>query len=240
MSREDCLQTALNNRVQQVPLRLIDPPKLLLREIDQELIIDLAFSIKQFGVLQPILIRPKDDGRYEVVFGNHRYEAAKRVNLPVIPAIVRTLSDREALILALAENTQRLEMNPVKEGEIFIRLLNNNFDMASIIALSKDIGKCVDYIKKRISICQNLNPLLRSQIGKSLTITNAEMLSKQPKEQQEEIYRKVQEAKTRLGNQKSRELFSPEPVNADKTPTVAYCVCSQCGTKHIQGIKGMR
>lgn len=208
--------------VQQIPLRLIDTPKLLLREIDEQAVTDLTFSIKKNGILQPIQLRPKKDGKYE------------------------------------------LEMNPVKEGEIYLRLLNSNFvtsdfvtsvtnvakvtklqkkqnnaSTASILELSREIGKCIDYIKTRIAIYQNLNPLLRNQIGKSLTITNAEMLSKSPKNQQEEIYHRMQESKIRLSQKTHETLFSTIPTDGDKSPTSMYCVCPQCRTKHVKGIRGM-
>lgn len=231
---------ALTNRVQQVALRLIDSPPLLLREIDEQAVIDLAFSIKKCGMLQPIQLRPKKDGRYEVVFGNHRHRAAKRLELAMVPAVVKDLNEHDALLLALAENIQRLELNPVKEGEVFTRLLNGNSDMSSILALAKEIGKCADYIKTRLGIYQNLTPLLADQIGKSLTISNAAMLCKHSKEQQEEIYYRMQKVKARLGRQKSREaLFVSERIDANGAVVNAYCVCPSCGTKHVKGIRGM-
>lgn len=225
--------------VQQIPLRLIDTPKLLLRDINEQAVTDLTFSIKKNGILQPIQLRTKKDGKYEVVFGNHRFQAAKRLGLTLIPASVKNLNEHEALLLALAENIQRIEMNPVKEGEIYLRLLNDNSNTASTLELSKEIGKCVDYIKTRITIYQHLNPLLRNQIGKSLTITNAEMLSKSPKNQQEEIYHRMQESKIRLSQKTHEALFSTMPTDGDKPPISMYCVCPQCRTKHVKGIRGM-
>lgn len=224
--------------VQQIPLHLIDMPKLLLRDIDEQAVTDLAFSIRKHGVLQPIQLRTKEDGKYEVVFGNHRFQAARRAGLSVIPASVKDFDEHEALLLALAENIQRVEMNPVKEGEIYVRLLNGNLSTASVVALSKEVGKSVDYTKTRITICQNLNPILRNQIGKTLTITNAEMLSRSPRDQQEEIYKRMQEAKFRLSQKTHEDLFSKEPANNDK-PSTVYCICPRCLTKHVQGIEGM-
>jgi ParB family transcriptional regulator, chromosome partitioning protein len=226
-----------NTTVQQVSLSLIDTQKLLLRDIDQQAVTDLTYSIQKHGVLQPIQLRTKQDGRYEVVFGNHRHEASKRAGLSLIPASIKNYTEKEALLLALAENTQRVEMSPVKEGEIYVRLLNNNYSTASLIALAQEIGKSIDYIKTRIAIARNLNPILKNQIGKTLTLTNAEALSKQPMDQQEDIYKRMQQVKLRP-NQTNQEFFSQQPTNREK-PAVGYCKCPTCGIKHLTGIKGM-
>jgi ParB family chromosome partitioning protein len=84
---------------------------------------DLIQSVKQYGILQPILVRPQGEDRYELVAGERRYRAAKAAELKQIPVLVRSLSDIEVLEVALLENLQREDLNPIEETEGILRLL---------------------------------------------------------------------------------------------------------------------
>lgn len=98
---------------QQQPRRYFDPQALE----------ELASSIKQHGILQPLLVRPLPSGGYELVAGERRYRAAKEVGLTEVPVVVRDLNDEAALQLALIENLQREDLNPVEETEGILQLL---------------------------------------------------------------------------------------------------------------------
>lgn len=98
---------------QQQPRRYFDPESL------QELVL----SVKQHGILQPLLVRPLPSGGYELVAGERRYRAAKEVGLTEIPVVIRELSDEAAVQLALIENLQREDLNPVEETEGILQLL---------------------------------------------------------------------------------------------------------------------
>lgn len=89
---------------------------------DDEKLEDLKSSIKEKGVLQPILVRSKD-GHYEVVAGERRLRAARAIGMEEVPVIVKEVSDQEALVLALVENIQREELNPIEEAQAFKRLI---------------------------------------------------------------------------------------------------------------------
>ncbi|MCT7989078.1 ParB/RepB/Spo0J family partition protein [Laspinema olomoucense] len=84
---------------------------------------DLIQSIKQYGILQPILVRPQGEGLYELVAGERRYRAAIAAGLKQVPVLVRFLSDVEVLEVALLENLQREDLNPIEETEGILRLL---------------------------------------------------------------------------------------------------------------------
>lgn len=102
----------------------IDYSRTMLREIDGQTINDLKESIKQHGVLQPIVVFLNEKQKYEVVCGNHRLCAVKGLGLKTIPAIVKSLSlPEDAVFLALNENIQRFEMNPLREGEVYASLV---------------------------------------------------------------------------------------------------------------------
>jgi ParB-like chromosome segregation protein Spo0J len=85
--------------------------------------ITLVESVRQHGILEPILLRSLDNNTYELVAGERRYRAAKEVGLDEIPAVVRQMTPDEALQIALVENLQREDINPVEETEAILQLL---------------------------------------------------------------------------------------------------------------------
>jgi ParB family chromosome partitioning protein len=96
--------------------------------IGQEALAELAESIKSQGVMQPILARPIGAGRYEIVAGERRWRAARMAGLATVPALVRDVPDRQALAIALIENLQREDLNPLDEA-MGIKRLTEEFGM---------------------------------------------------------------------------------------------------------------
>ncbi|MBD0364029.1 MAG: ParB/RepB/Spo0J family partition protein [Coleofasciculus sp. C3-bin4] len=94
------------------------------RSFDPDKLEQLASSIKKLGILEPILVRQKASGEYELVAGERRYRAAKIAGLSEVPVVVRQLSDKEALHLSLIENLQREDLNPIDETEGILQLLS--------------------------------------------------------------------------------------------------------------------
>lgn len=92
------------------------------REFDQEKLQELAESIKVHGVVQPVLLRQISEGSYQLVAGERRFRAAQQAGLVTIPAVVRQLSDSEMMEIALIENIQRQDLNPVEEARAYKRL----------------------------------------------------------------------------------------------------------------------
>jgi len=92
------------------------------QDYDESKLEDLKASIKEKGVLQPILVRKHEDG-YEVVAGERRLRAAKAIGLQQVPVIIKNVTDRESLVLALVENIQREELNAIEEARGFRRLM---------------------------------------------------------------------------------------------------------------------
>ncbi|MBD2124837.1 ParB/RepB/Spo0J family partition protein [Microcoleus sp. ZQ-A2] len=93
------------------------------RYFDPEKLEQLVQSVKQHGILEPLLVRPLPGNQYQLVAGERRYRAAARVGLTEVPVVVRELNDTEALQLALVENLQREDLNPVEETEGILQLL---------------------------------------------------------------------------------------------------------------------
>lgn len=94
------------------------------RHFDEDALADLANSIASQGVVQPIVVRAIGADRYEIVAGERRWRAAQRAGLLAIPAVVRTLDDRGAMAVALVENIQRADLNPLEEAQALSRLLD--------------------------------------------------------------------------------------------------------------------
>lgn len=94
------------------------------KTFDPGTLLELAMSIRERGVLEPIVVRPKGDGKYEIVMGERRWRAAQMAGLKQIPAIVREMSDQDASIDALLENFQREDLNPVERARAIKKLLS--------------------------------------------------------------------------------------------------------------------
>lgn len=110
----------------QAPIERLHPSRVQPRQdFDEEAIDSLAASIKEQGLLQPILVRPHPEqpGEFEIVAGERRWRAAQRAKLHSVPIVVRELSDGEALELAIVENVQRQDLNPVEEALAYRQLI---------------------------------------------------------------------------------------------------------------------
>jgi ParB family chromosome partitioning protein len=114
-----------NLQVQSLPITQIFPnPSQPRKEVTSQGLEELAQSIQNQGILQPIVVRPipSETNAYEIVAGERRWRAAKLTDLETIPALVREITDQEALIIALVENLQREDLNPMEEARALCRL----------------------------------------------------------------------------------------------------------------------
>lgn len=111
---------------------------------------ELSLSIKEHGLLQPIIVRPVEK-KYEVVAGNRRFQAVKKLGLRKINCHLIELSDQEAYELALTENVQHKTMNPVEEAVAFNQYVKN-FGWGGVSNLALKIGKSQEYVTKRIQL----------------------------------------------------------------------------------------
>lgn len=107
------------------------------RYFDAEALSKLTHSIKEKGILQPLLVRRIDNGSYELVAGERRFQAAKKAKIESVPVVIRDLTNAEALELALMENLQRSDLNPVEETEGILELLSRklNQEKSEIISI---------------------------------------------------------------------------------------------------------
>ncbi len=120
------------------------------KKINEEDLKELVASIKQNGILQPVLLRKIEENKYELVYGHRRFEAAKRAGLKEIPAVFRRLSDREVLEIAIIENIQREDLNPMEEANAYYNL-NVEFDLTQE-EIAKRVGKARTTITNKMRL----------------------------------------------------------------------------------------
>ena len=132
---------------QTINLDTIDPnPNQPRKDWGDDSLQELAESIKQVGVLVPLLVRPLN-GRYEIVHGERRWRAAKMASLDQVPAMVQALTDTEAFLISLTENLQRQNLNPIEEAKAYEWLQDQGYSQAKI---GEVIGKSQQYVASRL------------------------------------------------------------------------------------------
>ena len=117
---------AASAALQEIPCSAVRPNQHQPRAyFDEEALVTLSASIRELGVLQPILVRPAGDGQFELIAGERRWRAAKRAGLQTIPALVRTVEDAGALEQALVENLHREDLNALEEAAAYQQLMED-------------------------------------------------------------------------------------------------------------------
>ena len=120
------------------------------RQFAEQDLDDLANSIREKGILQPILVRPVEDGAFEIIAGERRWRAAQRAQLHDVPIVVRELSDQESLEIAIIENVQRADLNAVEEAAGYERLIKQfSYTQDQV---SKIIGKSRSHIANTLRL----------------------------------------------------------------------------------------
>jgi len=162
----------------QVELESLVEPSWLLRPVDRQIVSELARSIRNTGLLQPIVVRKEHRG-YEVVFGNHRVQACRTLGMKIIPAIVNQFTDDEAFLARVSENLLRnAYVDPIEEGKGYRMLVDHGW---TINAIGRKVGKCDSYISERLALINRLTDRVRSKVSEGnphLTPSHAELLSR--------------------------------------------------------------
>jgi ParB family chromosome partitioning protein len=143
---------------------------------------ELAESIKAQGVVQPILVRPVEGGRYELVAGERRWRAAERAGLKEIPALVRTVPDQAALALALIENIQREDLNPLEEAQGLRRLIEE-FGLTHEAA-AQAVGRSRSAVSNLLRLTQLAKPAQEYLLAGKIDMGHARALLSLPTAQQ--------------------------------------------------------
>lgn len=146
--------------IKTLPVELLHPGRFQpRRHFDEERIADLVESVREKGVLQPLLVRldPEDDGSYEIIAGERRWRAAQVAQLHEVPVIVKEFSDREALEVALVENLQRQDLSALEEADGYRRLMDEFHHTQEDLA--KAVGKSRSHVANTMRLLQLPDPI---------------------------------------------------------------------------------
>jgi len=191
-----------------VPIDLVQRnPNQPRKHFDESELSELSDSIKAHGVLQPILVRPIADGRYEIVAGERRWRAAQRAGLHAIPAVIRELDEVEILEIGIIENVQRADLNPIEEAQGYQALIDrfgrtqqdiadvvgksrpHIANMLRLLALPEDImemvrdGRLSAGHARAILTAPDPRVLALKAIGEGLNVREVERLAQQAKDE---------------------------------------------------------
>src|SRR3954471_20437492 len=135
----------------ELPVDLVHPnPRQPRRRFDEESAGGLAESVRAAGVIQPVVVRPRPAGGWELVAGERRWRAARAAGLATVPALVRETGDRETLLLALVENVAREELSPLEEARAYAVLLDE-FGL-SLGEVAERVGRAKPTVSNRIRL----------------------------------------------------------------------------------------
>jgi ParB family transcriptional regulator, chromosome partitioning protein len=149
--------------LEEIPVAAIRPNRYQPRaHFDEEALASLADSIRAVGVLQPVLVRPVGDGSYELVAGERRWRAARRVGLQTVPALVRDTADAAALEHALVENLHRDDLNPLEEATAYQQLIED-FGLTHD-EVARQVGRSRASISNTLRLLQ-LPPAIQKLVG---------------------------------------------------------------------------
>jgi ParB family chromosome partitioning protein len=183
-------ETASRESLQTIALDRIRPSKYQPRSrMDEASLDELAASIKAQGVMQPILVRPVDANRFEIIAGERRWLAARRAGLAEVPALVREVPDQAALALALIENIQREDLNPLEEAQGIKRLIDE-FGLTHEAA-GEAVGRSRSAVTNLLRLTQLAKPVQDYLLSGELDMGHARALLGLPAAQQAAAAAKV-------------------------------------------------
>lgn len=169
--------------VHEVPVEQIHPnPHQPRQHFDHGQLEDLITSIKEHGILQPLVVTAKDDGSYELIAGERRFRASKIAGLSKVPVIVRNATEQQKLELALIENIQRQQLNPIEEAHAYSRLLKE-FQLTQE-DLAKRVGKSRPAVANTMRLLQLPPQIQQALIEEKISQSNARTLLSLPTDEQ--------------------------------------------------------
>lgn len=196
------------------------------RSFDEEALEELAESIKQFGLLQPILVHDKKT-YYEIVAGERRWRAAKKAGLKEIPVIIKDLTEQEIVEISLIENIQRENLNPIEEAQAYKRLLTEfNLKQEEVAERVAKSRTAVTNSMRLLKLCENVQQMV---IDDKITTGHARaLITIEDPEQQYDIARKIFDEKLsvrdveKLVKNLNKPVKEKKPVMTDKSLEAVY------------------
>lgn len=183
------MQTQIQSEQEQtgisVPISMIVEGRNPRKFFDQVEMTKLEASVLALGVLQPILLRPLDDGKLQIVAGERRWRAATNVALEEIPAFIREMTDEEADAAALSENTERTPMSPTEEAEAASRILGSC--SGNRLEAAKRLGWAPQTLDKRLALMNCSETVRKALNERAINLGHAELLAAVTKPKQDKV-----------------------------------------------------
>ncbi|MGO1641676.1 MAG: nucleoid occlusion protein [Lactobacillus amylovorus] len=181
-----------NKLIQDIELDKIVPNRYQpRREFSDDSIKELAETLDKDGLLQPIVVREDGEDHYEIIAGERRYRAAKSLNWETIPAIVNNMNDDQAASLALIENLQREDLNPIDEAKAYTNLMKLN-DLTQT-ALAKDMGKSQSYVANKLRLLKLDDDVQKALIEGKITARHGRALLNLSDDDQERVLKEIED-----------------------------------------------
>lgn len=216
------IEPLAGNMIYEVEIDKVDPnPDQPRTNFDEEDLKELSNSIKREGLIQPILAREMPDGTYQIIAGERRWQASKRAGLKTVPIQVKNVDDDKALELALIENIQRTDLNPIEEAYAYKKLMERNKMTQADIAQAVSKGRST--IANALRLLDLPEEAQKMLFEDQITAGHARAILSAPKERRASLTQKiadnnmsVREAEqlARLMSNKPEKSASREPVPA--------------------------
>lgn len=209
-----------NKQIQDLELDKIVPNRYQpRRQFSDDSIKELAETLDHDGLLQPIVVREDDNDQYEIIAGERRYRAAESLGWETIPAIVKNMDDDQAASLALIENLQREDLNPIDEAKAYNNLMELNH--LTQTALAKDMGKSQSYVANKLRLLKLSEDVQAALVAGKITARHGRALLALNEADQKRVLAEI-EAKD-LTVKQTEEIaqdveayFNPKPAKKEK------------------------
>lgn len=178
------------NQVVEIPVAAIVPNQYQPRKVfDQTEIQELAQTISEHGLLQPIVVREFRPGEYEIIAGERRFRAVKLLRWEKIPAIVEKMTDAESASLALIENLQRAQLSPVEEAQAYKQLME--FNHLTQATLAKGMGKSQSFVANKLRLLKLIKPVQNAILDGRITERHGRALLSLDEDQQRTLLMEI-------------------------------------------------
>jgi ParB family chromosome partitioning protein len=192
------------------------------RHFDHAAMEDLVSSIKEHGVIEPLVVTQLPDGRYELVAGERRFRASQFASLETVPAVIRSASEQEKLEIAIIENVQRQDLNPIEEALAYKRLMDE-FGLTQD-EVSTKVGKSRPQVANTVRLLQLPEEVQRALVERKISASNARTLLSLPSDAARlELFRSmlagqftVRQTEARVPHPRKKTFIDPNIADAER------------------------
>ena len=192
--KEEKVEDDTQEKVQELPIEQVEVNEDQPRQVfSEESIAELAETIQSHGLLQPIIVRPIGDNKYQIIAGERRYRAIKKLNWQKIPAIVKKMDEKEAASMAVIENLQREGLTAIEEAESYRKLMDLN--QLTQLELARAIGKSQAFVANKLRLLKLSSLVQRAILQRKISERHGRSIVSLPEKKQVEILKKIVDKK---------------------------------------------